>query len=144
MSLFILSTISLEKKTEADLIKEWKISNIFSDRDVTYEEHLKFIKKFDTEIYKYSSEDNSYFTDLETAMEFALDDCGDVSEFGLFNYATIIEVPVNSSFARMNKLNIYILKYDEIAGNYLKVDINSSKETKRILKMNGLEKLIKK
>jgi len=143
MNLFVLTTISLKKKTEEDLILEWKISNLVHKRETPFEEHMDFIEGWGWKTYDYSSEDNCYFTDLKTAKEYALRNCGDMNDGGSYNYACITEMPYNATYAMTNIQSIYVFKFDRDSDTYVEVDINADAETKYIVGHNGCKHLLK-
>lgn len=134
-SIYILKTISLKKKTEEDLIKEWKIRNIkYSNKEVSYEDYLEYLESWNEKEYDFSEEDNCYFTDLATAKEYAVSNMADMNDGGVYDYALIVKTDLNRAYAMTNYEEPYFFKFNYDTHKYEEVDLNDSEKGKMILK----------
>ena len=137
-NLFILKTISIRHKTEEIRHKYWQIYQIEYNRKMPYEVYIDFLKSWHQYDYLYSEEDNCYFTNYNTAKEFAENNASDINDGGVFNYITIIEVPFDCTYANTEVQNIYIFKYNHETDKYTEVSKDHNEETKYIFKRVGI------
>lgn len=134
-SIYILKTISLHKKTEEDLIKEWKIRNIkYTKREVSYEDHLKYLKSWNEDKFGYNEEDNCYFNDLEVAKSYAIGNAGDMNDGGLYDYVVILKTALDRTYAMTNCKEAYLFKFNYNTCLYEPVEFNDSEEGRLIVK----------
>ncbi|MFC0903914.1 hypothetical protein ACFHWD_04310 [Clostridium sp. MT-14] len=133
-NLFILKTISIRPKTEEIRHKYWQIHQIKYERKMPYEAYINFLKNWHEYDFLYSEENNCYFTDYNTAKEFAENNASDINDGGVYNYIAIIEVPFECTYANTEVKNIYAFKYNRKSDKYTEVSEDYNEETKYIFK----------
>lgn len=128
-SIYVLSTISLNKKTEQDLIKEWKIRNIkYDKRQISYDEYIEFLKSWNDDVFDYSIEQNCYFKTFEDANYCVTKNIGDLNDGGIYDYVVVYKTPLNKVYAMTNIKEAYLYKFNYDNKTYEQVDFKGSKE----------------
>lgn len=132
--LYIVSTISLKKRTEDDLKKEFEIYKVKypSWKEKTFEQYYEFQKGWNWHKYSISQEDNAYFLKLEEAKLAVKENFGDINDGGAYNYALIKKVPMNRAYGMIYVEELYIFEYEIATDTYEEVSLNKNDETKYI------------
>lgn len=145
-NLFILSTISVNKKSEEEVKMDWAIRNITSKKDIPFEQYLSFIESWNDQWglkdYRYSEEDNAYFESLDTAKEYARKNISDLNDGGVYNYIAITEVPLNTTYAFTGPQSLALFRYLPENQQYEEVPFNFNEETKLIVKRKNAKFLL--
>lgn len=133
-SIYVLSTISINKKTEQDLIKEWKIRNIRYDKTaVSYEHYIEFLNSWNDDIFDYSVEENCYFKTFEDANYCATKNIGDLNDGGIYDYVVVYKTALNKVYAMTNIREAYLYKFNYDNKTYEPVDFTDSEEGKFLI-----------
>lgn len=137
-SIYILKTISLKKKTEETLRKEWIIRNIEFDKIlIPYDEYVYFLESWGEKDFDLQDEDNCYFLDLDTALHFARNNLSDINDGGIFNYIAILKVDLERTYAMCHYNEAHLLKFNHDSNKYeLLTSINTPEEKFIIKKLN--------
>ena len=125
--IFIVSTINLKEKSYEDLMKEYEIFKIKYNtwRKSTFEEFINFQKEWARDRYELTDEDNAYFLEFDKAKEAVEENINDINDSGVYNYALIRKVNLNSMYAKQLPEEIYIFKFNKQKMKYdLNEDIN--------------------
>ena len=143
-SLYILKTISVREKTEDLLKKEWEIRNIkYPKTKVSYEDYLKFLEDWNDRYFEFSSEDNCYFKDLDTAKYYAKTNIADINDGGIYDYIAILKTDLETAYAMTNYDEAYLFKFNYKTNSYESIEFNDSKEGKFIIDKLGINYLFK-
>lgn len=132
--LYIITTVSIKKKTEDDLKKEFEIHKIKypSWKEKTFEQYYEFQKEWNWHKYNMSQENNSYFLDLEEAKSCVERNFADISDSGLYNYVLIKKVHLAKAYTMIDVEELYIFKYERKTDTYREVSLYENDETKYI------------
>ena len=108
-NIFITKGISLKEKTEEDWEMQAKVVSLKQNKTVEIE-YLKqleesFYKKAAN--YKISDYNHAYFLDKEHAIESVKLDMGGMNEAGAYEYAAIIELPLETSYPEFGYIGFY-------------------------------------
>lgn len=141
-SLYILKTIRVTEKTEDMLRKEWEIRNIkYPKTKVSYENYLKFLESWNDRYFEFSSEDNCYFKDLDTAKHYAETNMADMNDGGIYNYVAILRTDLERTYAMTNYDEAYLFKFNYSDDCYEPVEFTDTKEGKFIIDKLGVNSL---
>lgn len=132
--LYIVTTISLKKKTELDRKKDFELKKYKYPRwrAKTYEDYcelLQSLKKYDYEI---NQEDNSYYLDLNKAREIVLKNIGDINDGGVYNYVVIKKICLNKVYANVAPEDAYLFRFCKNMRLYKEISLNEDNEAKFI------------
>lgn len=132
--LYMVSTVSLKKRTEDDLKKEFEVYKVKypSWKEKTFEQYYEFQKGWNWHKYSMTQEDNSYFLDLEKAKSCVKKNFADINDGGVYNYALIKKIPLNRAYAMIHVDELYIFEYEVATDTYKEVSLNENDETKYI------------
>lgn len=134
-SIYIGKMISLKEKTKEDIEKEFEIIKIKNKswQSKTLDDYINFIKNWCNYDYIMSTEDNCYGLDYNEIENLIINNYADVNDGGIYNYATIIEIPINKMYAYTEVISIQIFKYNKESNKYEKQN-EHSKEMEYIIK----------
>lgn len=121
MKIYVLSILSIKQKTEDMLKKELEIHNLKYNQNLTMDKYIDFINNFNPYASKYTDscgEQNAYFLNASDAIYAAEHNLGDVNEAGVYNYITIVALPIGQMYAHMEPSEFYVFKYNEKDGGY--------------------------
>ena len=133
--MFIGKVISLRKKTEKDLHEEYEIMKIRHDnwKNKTFEDYINFAKNWQIYDFGVSTISICYSLDSNEIEKIITNNYADINDGGLYDYAAIVEVPINAVYPETEIISIKLFKYDVTKNKYELTDAGS-KETDFILK----------
>jgi len=130
--IYIVRTIDLKVKTEQDLRNGYEIFKINypSWRTRTYEEYIDFMKNWDDDKYEISFEDNCYCGSYGTAFEKITNNECDINDGGVYDYASIVKIPLNRCYAEsyVRKEDITLFKFNYEKDRYDEVGTENENE----------------
>lgn len=132
--IYVVSTINLKEKSKEDIIREYEISKLKFPlwKNKTLEQYYEFIRSWNKDRYSISCEDNAYFVDLEIAKLYVEKNTCDINDGGVYNYAIIKKIPLNTIYACTLLEDVYIYTYNKDTSKYTEVNLDSSEEVKYI------------
>lgn len=126
-SIYYVSAISLHKLTEKDLRLKYEIYKLKFNREFPYEKYLANLKTFKEDKYNISDFISSYHDTKEEAIEYVVENIGDINEAGSYEYASVSKAELGRCyFNSCNSITDYILyKYNHDIDKYEELDKNS-------------------
>lgn len=146
MKIYILSILSVKQKTEEMLKKELEIHNLKYNKNLTMDKYINFINSFNPYASKYTDsygEPNAYFFNLSDAIYAAEHNLGDINEAGVYNYITIVALPIGQMYAHIEPSEFYVFKYNEKEDGYIQITNNDDEIYKFLAKSHNATYLIK-
>lgn len=134
-NIYIVNAISVTEYKEEDLKRKHTAHNCLNERQLTYEEYLKFLKNWKEDTYSISSFISSFHLEYEKAKEYAENNLGDINEAGCYNYAAIIKAPMDCFYYNSYqnpKTDFELYKYNSETKKYELLD-KSAKEYNYII-----------
>ena len=135
--IYIVKTISLQKKTDEDLQNEFKIFKINHPIWLlkSYNDFLKFQTSWNNDIYSIDYEDNCYCNTYAQASDKLLNNVCDINDGGAYNYACVIKILLDVTYASsyVEESDIMLFKFDMENDVYDLVSHNLDDETKFII-----------
>ena len=133
--LYVITTVSLKKRLESDIRKEYEIYKIKYPvwKLKTYENFCEFLKSWNWYDYTLSQEDNSYFFNLSEAKDRVIHNIGHINDGGIYNYVVIKKVPIEKIHANSDIKEYYLFIFNKNIGLYEEVTIDDNEEIKYIL-----------
>lgn len=134
--IYYVEAIDIDEKTEDDLKKEYEIHKIKYNKNISYDEFIRFKKGWRDDKYSISSFISSYHLTKEEALEYAKRNIGDINEAGAYPYVAVVTAPTGISYYNscQNKDEDFIIlkynrekdEYEEICENDKKSDLYSA------------------
>ena len=132
---YCVSAISLTKITEEKLKEMYEIHKIKYKKEISFEHFLKFQKDFKEDKYLIDSFVSSYHSEKEKAIQYAVNNIGDINEAGCYNYAGVSTLYTDIAYYNTEqnpKEDFIIYKYCREDNMYHELD-KSAPEYKYIL-----------
>ena len=118
MYIYYVAAIDIAEITANDLKKEYEIHKIRYNKtedDLSYKKFLQFMASWKHDKYSVSSFISSYHLTKEEALEYAINNIGDINEAGAYPYAGVVQAPVVCSYYNTEQNpneDFIILKYN--------------------------------
>lgn len=129
--IYILYDVCAHKLTKKDLEIEFaSYEKRFPGR--TFEQFLRFKKDWKQDKYSFGLEEQGYFLDEETAIDYAINNIGDLNEAGAYPYIVISSMPLNVVYPNTNPNTHKLFLYNREKDKYEEIDWDLNDETKHL------------
>lgn len=129
--IYILYDVCAHKLTKKDLEIEFaSYEKRFPGR--TFEQFLRFKKDWKQDKYSFGLEEQGYFLDEETAIDYAINNIGDLNEAGAYPYIVISSMPLNVVYPNTNPNTHKLFLYNRERDEYEEINWDLNDETKHL------------
>lgn len=129
--IYILYDVCTHKITEKDLKIEFaSYEKKFPGR--TFEQFLRFKKDWKQDKYSFGIEEQGYFLDEETAIDYAINNIGDLNEAGAYPYVVISSRPLNVVYPNTRSNTHKLFLFNRKIDKYELINWDLNDETKHL------------
>lgn len=119
--IYLLYAISIHKNTEDDIKRNMDAENIRLNTKMDIDYYKDFLKSFHELNYETSDCVIGYFDNKETAVEYAINNAGDMNEAGCYNYAIVCQRNLNRLYPDLETEDMAIFEYNHDTDKYVEI-----------------------
>jgi len=119
-------------KTDESRRRDFEILKLkYNKYHKTFEQYEEFLKSWGDYYYSYYFGLNALFEDYKSAEEAVKTNCCDINEAGVFNYAIIVGIPLNTMYVEAEPTSrVDVFKYVE-PDSYIKVNGDMARQIRK-------------
>lgn len=116
--IYILSAVNLHKNSQQDIQRKFRIHNLKYHRNDNFKKYLQWLADMQKLRYRVETYDTAYFTEKETAENYARQNMADINEAGSYPYLVIYSRPIDTMYAEAYDSDVTIFRFNESEGVY--------------------------